>query len=110
MASDTSERLNEISRELQDLLQVRITELTSSMRGAEQVTRQIVTAEVEIARYRQMQEQLEGERDTLKTETAEMQTRVRTLQENVGKMRKLKEELLASLSGLHQQMSTLNKE
>jgi len=54
----SADRLNEISAELAGILEVRIQELTTAMKGAEQTTRQIVATEMEIARYRQIVETL----------------------------------------------------
>lgn len=62
----SADRLNEISAELAGILEARIHELTSAMKGAEQTTRQIVATEMEIARYRQIV-------DTLGQEVAGLQ-------------------------------------
>ncbi len=59
--SNTNDRLDQITVELQALLEARIQELTGAMRVAERTTRQIVTTEVEIQRARATQETLAGE-------------------------------------------------
>lgn len=166
-----SDRLTQISTELAGILETRIQELMAAMRQAEQTTRQIVSTEMEIGRYRQLQESLGGEigalqgeletlraraeevrdqhgglteerdrvrelvnrqerevreadvqieegrtrlrsledeAEVLRRENADLKTKIRTLEENVGRMRKLKEELMLSISGLTAQMSALN--
>lgn len=171
MVPDSSSRLNEISAELASILEARIQELTRSMKGAEQVTRQIVSTEMEISRHKQVQasmgpeleqlgaeveslklkmeelrgehgrlsnqrdearaelgrlgqelksveaeteqlrsggRKLEEEAELLRRENADLRNKLRTLEENVQRMRKLKEELMASISGLTQQMSALS--
>ncbi len=171
MPSETTQRLNEISAELAALLEARIQELASAMKAAESATRQIVSTEMEIARYRQSHVNLSGEivsleremeavrthaneigeqvgtltteRDRLRSEVARREREVReadaeiqklqarsrgleeegdtlrqenqdlrgktqTLQENVTRMKKLKEELMLSISGLTQQMGNLH--
>ena len=171
MVTDSSSRLNEISAELSSILEARIQELTRAMKGAEQITRQIVATEMEISRHQQVQasmgpelgqlnaeienlrlkvEELRGEQarlnnsrdearaevtragqglketeleteslrasgrkleeeaEILRRENADLRNKLRTLEENVVRMRKLKEELMASISGLSQQMSALS--
>ena len=54
MSTTSAERLNEISDELRSILDARPQELAVAMRGAEQVTRTIVSTEMEIGRYNQI--------------------------------------------------------
>lgn len=171
MASDSSDRLNEISSELAGILESRIQELMTAMKAAEQATRQVVTTELEIARYRQLQENLSGElgeiggemetlraraedvraqhgalvterdrlrenveraerdvretdaqieghrsrmrgleeeSESLRRENNDLRGKIRTLEENVVRMRTLREELMMSISGLSQQMAALS--
>src|SRR3990172_8570896 len=75
MSSDIGARLNEISAELNGLLEARIAELTTALKGAEQVTRQIVSTEMEITRYRQLQDSLGGEMGDLKRELGALRAR-----------------------------------
>lgn len=70
MAKTNADRLTEISDELAGILETRIQELTTAMKGAEQVTRQIVATEMEIARYRQIVETMAGEVGGLQEEAA----------------------------------------
>jgi chromosome segregation ATPase len=171
MSTDNADRLSQISAELAGILEGRISELMAAMRAAEQNTRKIVSTELEIARYRQLEgtlstemgelarevkalesrlgevrmqhstlveerdrlreqvsrlerdvrsadsqieesrtrlRSLEEESEALRRENGELKGKTRTLEENVARMRKLKEELMTSLSGLTQQMSSLN--
>jgi len=168
MSSDTDARLGEIRNELALILEARVSELMKVMRQTEQTTRQIVSTELEITRYRHMQEQLgeelselseevealnvrtrevrdqhasirkdrdrakedlqqaergvreadsevetlrqrlatlTSEAESLQAENVDLKARIRTLEENVARMRKLKEELMSSISGLTAQMA-----
>ncbi len=51
---------------------------------------------------------LDDASDALRRENADLRSKIRTLEENVARMRKLKEEMMLSISGLTQQMSSLN--
>jgi chromosome segregation ATPase len=169
MSTQSADRLNQISAELATLLEARISELVSAMKGAEQATRQIVSTEMEIARYRQVVEALTADRasiqkeatelgaraeavrgehaelvrgrdrlrdevtaaeraitsqreqnrqlqvtaDGLVKETDELRARVKTLEDNISRMRKMREELLSGIGNLTRDMSQLglaNKE
>ena len=59
MAEDT-DRLQTIQQELNSILQSRIAELQTAMSSAEETARQIVAAELEAARVRQVREGLDG--------------------------------------------------
>lgn len=75
MSSQTTDRLNEISNELSSILEARIQELMEAMRKAEQATRRIVSTEMEIGRYTQLQESLGGEISGLTGELGSLRTR-----------------------------------
>ena len=64
-----------------------------------------LTTEVEDARRSQLN--LGSEADSLRKENAELGGRVRTLDDNVTRLRILKNELVSSLTGLSQQMAEL---
>ncbi len=64
-------------------------------------------AEREVQTARIQTRKLEKESDSLRQENVELKLKLRTLEDNVGRMRKLREELLSSISSLSQQMSTL---
>lgn len=149
MSTDSADRLNQISQELASILEARLQELNLAMRAAETTTRQIVTAELDLARYRQIYESAQPELESLRVETTALkaqgdqlkqeqaqltaernltrdsvrrleetneamrqenqalQARARLLEENVAQMRKLKEQLMAGISGLSQEMTNL---
>lgn len=75
MPPDQGSRLAEISAELKQILEVRIAELTTAMRSAEQTTRQVVSAEMEIARYKELTESLGTEMGDLKRELTALRAR-----------------------------------
>lgn len=66
-----------------------------------------VEAEREVQTARIQTRKLEKESDSLRHENVELKLKLRTLEDNVGRMRKLREELLSSISSLSQQMSSL---
>jgi chromosome segregation ATPase len=69
--------------------------------------RETVEAEREVQAARIQTRKLEKESDSLRHENVELKLKLRTLEDNVGRMRKLREELLSSISSLSEQMSTL---
>ena len=68
MSTTSADRLNEISDELKSILDARLQELAKAMRGAEQVTRTIVSTEMEIGRYQQISADSGREMATLRRE------------------------------------------
>lgn len=170
MSDPTTQRLLAIQGELQQILEARLAELAQSMRGSEQVTRRIVSAELEIERHRATVQQLQGETvgldaelekargaaaevraryeqalaerdrhraeaqateasvralradvdatrqrakaleveaEAIASENATLKNKLATLEENVLRMRRLREELMTSVSGLTQEMTGL---
>lgn len=75
MSTSSADRLTQISTELAGILESRIQELVVAMKGAEQSTRQIVSTEMEIARYRQVAESLTGDREALSGEATALKVR-----------------------------------
>jgi len=59
----------------------------------------------QVAAARSRVEGLEKEADGLRNENTGLRTKVKTLEENLTRMRQLKDELMSSISGLTQQMS-----
>ncbi len=165
-----SDRLQSIQEELNLILQERIAELRGAMSSAEETARQIVAAELEASRIRQVRQDLDGrisglktdldalraqadevrgahgaavgerdelrqefsrlkeeteeaerevqttriqtrklekENDSLRQENVELKLKLRTLEDNVARMKKLREELLSNISSLSQQMTSL---
>lgn len=74
MAADAA-RITELTDDLKAILEARLTELAAAMKGAESATRQIVAAELEIGRYRQLQESLGAEAVEVKREMAALKAR-----------------------------------
>jgi len=64
--------------------------------------------EAETEQLRIQARKIEEESEILRRENGDLRNKLRTLEENVVRMRKLKEELMASISGLSQQMSALS--
>lgn len=70
MSTAPADRLNQLSAELSTLLEARLQELTAMMKAAEATTRQIVSTEMEIGRYRHIAETLAAEAAGLEKEAA----------------------------------------
>ncbi len=75
MSNATAERLNQISEELKSILEARLQELAQAMRGTEQITRQIVSTEMEIARYSQITSDSAGELTALRKDAEDIRAR-----------------------------------
>lgn len=75
MSNATADRLNQISEELKSILEARLQELAGAMRGTEQVTRQIVATEMEIARYTQITADSSHELAALKKDAEDVRAR-----------------------------------
>jgi chromosome segregation ATPase len=112
--ADTEERLQAIQEELNHIAEERVTELLAHLRAAREVTSRIAVTELEIARQEQLRRALdaevaplEGKAESLKSENADIQARVETLGETVKRLRKMREELMSSLSGLTSEIKTL---
>lgn len=61
----------------------------------------------EVDTLRQQVDDVEEEANTLRTENTSLRTKAKALQENLTRMRQLRDELMSSISGLTQQMSGL---
>jgi chromosome segregation ATPase len=110
MATDSTDRLNQISLELASILEARIQELTSSMRAAEATTRQIVAAEMDIARYRHVQEASLPELEALKTETASAKAKADGLKAEQTRLQSERDQLSKQLKQLEESNESLQKE
>lgn len=73
--SNDAERISSITAELNGILEARLTELGAATRTTEAVTRQIISAELEISRYKQLQQSLNGEAAEIKQEAAALRVR-----------------------------------
>lgn len=114
MAGDT-DRLRAIKDELDTILESRITDLLAHMKALREVTSQLSATELDIRRQEALKNQLEREvaplsaqAEGLERENADIQRKVDGLRENVGRMRKLREELMSNLSGLSAEMKGLS--
>ena len=170
MSNASTERLDAIRVELSDILEARVSELMTTMRESEELTRRILASELEAARAKQLREDLEGqteaiqqdldalhaqaeqvrethrnaikerddtrdelhrmereieeahkevqknrlsmrslekEGDSLGQENMELKIKLRALEDNVGRMRQLRDELLSSIGQLSEKMSAL---
>ena len=61
MSTSNSDRLESIRVELSQILESRVSELMTTMRHSEEMTRRILAAELEISRARQLQSDLESQ-------------------------------------------------
>jgi|GEM_PF-2156003 len=84
-----------------------VTERDEIRQELKRLERETEEAEREVQTARIRTRKLEKESDSLRQENVELKLKLRTLEDNVGRMRKLREELLSSISSLSQQMSSL---
>jgi chromosome segregation ATPase len=82
-------------------------EHTQLQEGAARLDRDLETTRREVAQMRERAGKLEGEAEVLRNENTALRTKHKTLEENLMRMRQLKDELMSSISGLTQQMSGL---
>ena len=73
----------------------------------ERLEEEVTEAGRELERTRGRVTQLEAEAEALRSENANEKAKLKTLEENIARMRRLKEELMSSISGLTQQMTGL---
>jgi len=73
----------------------------------ERLEEEVAEAGQQLGRTRGRVTQLEAEAETLRSENAALKAKLKTLEENIARMRRLKEELMSSISGLTQQMTGL---
>jgi chromosome segregation ATPase len=110
----TEQRLQAIQEELNRIAEERVTDLLAHLRAAREVTSRIAVTELEIARQEQLRRGLDEEVgpletrvEALKSENGEIQSKVDNLTETVKRLRKMREELMSSLSGLTSEIKTL---
>ena len=66
MSNTNSDRLEEIRSELSNILETRVSELMTTMRHSEELTRRILAAELEMSRARQLNVDLEGQTEAVR--------------------------------------------
>jgi chromosome segregation ATPase len=164
MSKKSTDRLEAIRTELAEILEARVSELMTTMRESEELTRRILASELEAARAKQLREDLdaqteaiqqdldalhqraeqvreshraalkerdetrdelrrkevqknrltmrslEKEGDSLGQENMELKIKLRALEDNVGRMRQLRDELLSSIGNLSEKMGALGSE
>jgi chromosome segregation ATPase len=81
------------------------TERNQLQEGASRLDRDLETTRRELAQMRDRTGKLESEAEVLRNENTGLRTKHKTLEENLMRMRQLKDELMSSVSGLTQQMS-----
>ncbi len=74
---------------------------------AERIQGDVRKADEDLRSTREQVTRLEAEAETLRSENAALKAKLKTLEENIARMRRLKEELMSSISGLTQQMTGL---
>ena len=73
----------------------------------EGVEREVREIDAETAKMRQKVGSLNEEADSLRAENSNLKMKLKTMEENITRMRRLKEELMSSISGLTAQMTGL---
>lgn len=102
-----SNRLPEIQAELQKILDARLAELTQVIADTEKTTRDIVSAELEIARTKQAAEGLEAEATRLQKDAESIKARTADIQKGHGKRVEERDLLRLELEGLEEEGNEL---
>ncbi len=76
MSNTNSDRLDEIRSELSNILETRVSELMTTMRHSEELTRRILAAELEMSRARQLNVELEGQTEAVRQDLDAMSAQV----------------------------------
>lgn len=105
-----SNRLQEIQVELKSILDDRLAELTTAIAETEKTTRDIVTAELEIARSRQAGDGLEAEAVRLKSDAVSITSRTADIKKDHAKRVEERDLLKLELEGLEEEGGELRKE
>jgi hypothetical protein len=106
----SNDRLNALKKELNELLEVRIGSLLGVVRATQQVTRDLIATEDEIRRQTFVRESLQAELGPGPGPDAtphqrDLQSRLERVQENVERMKSLRDELLNNLATLKASVS-----
>lgn len=101
----STDRLTAIKKELNDLLEAKIGNLLGVVRATQQVTRQLIETEEEIRRQAFQQQGLEAELGPARgradsAENRDLQARLDRLQQNVERMKSVREGLMNNLATL----------
>lgn len=110
MSNPSADRLNQLTTELSTLLESRLLELTTAMKAAESTTRQVVSTEMEIGRYRHVVETLEAESGGLQKEAATLRTQVEEARTRFATSASERDRLRAELIRLADQEDELRRE
>ncbi len=103
-------KLQDLQAQLQAVLDERITELTAAVEATETTTRQILSAELEIARHRQAAEGLEADAVRLSAEQSSMRSRADEVQASHAKRVEERDLLRLELEGLEEEQTDLDAE
>ena len=106
----SSDRLEAIHAELKSILDERIAELKKTISEDEEMTRQIVAAETEIARARHYREGLQHERNRILEDVQSLGSRQSELKADVDGRVKERDELRHQVDGLRISLSKLDSE
>ena len=103
-------KLQDLQAQLQAVLDERITELHTAIEATETTTRQILSAELEIARHRQAAEGLEADANRLSSEQTSMRTRAEEVRASHAKRVEERDLLRLELEGIEEEQADLDKE
>jgi chromosome segregation ATPase len=91
--------------ELQDRHAAAIRERADGREATARLEVEVRTLDADVEQSRARSRALESEHDELRSENASLKTKLKTLEENITRMQRLKDELMSSISGLTAQMS-----
>ncbi len=102
MSKAETASLQSVQEQLQEILELRVTELMTQIKAAQAVSRQIARTEEEVERQRMLRERLEVEVGPLRREAAELTAETQALQAEldgvksaVSRLREIRNELAA---------------
>ena len=103
MSESDADRLQSIQKEMAHILEARLGELSSAIRSSEQVTRQIITTEMEIKRHSQRERELQDELEML-------QLKGKKSEETLDDAKGLKSKLIAQNAQLEAELEEVRAE
>ena len=110
MSDDTTNRLQHVQAELAEILEARLSELTSAMKQTEALTRRIVSAEVELERHGSSTGALEAEIMSLDAELNSARARAAEVRSQHGALTGERERLRAEIQRLEREMREVDAE
>ena len=82
MSKKSTDRLESIRAELAEILEARVSELMTTMRESEELTRRILASELEAARAKQLREDLDAQTEAIQGDLDALHQRAEQVRES----------------------------